>query len=1084
MAQTVEEYIIKITGDTTGLVPTIEALEELEAIDRKTAQAFSSATKDIENQSKAFANVTKNVEQAGAKTVAGTKSVAQLTATFKDLTKNIPNGALNELANDVMEGIKEGFADAGVTADQFADKLADGTDRADRSGKSLKAQLKGMKEELSQLEIAGKENTDEFFNLSLAAAKLEDQVGDTSTRIRLLADDSKGIKTAVEGVQGVIAAFSIAQGAQAIFGDESKELQETLVKLNAAMALLNGITTINTLIQKQSLLTAQLSNIQRRASAAAVNLETAAESKNIIIKYAAIAAQRLLNAVMAASPAGILITAFATLGAALVFLSQKTDDANEAIQANNEYLTESLAINTAAIKAIKDRTNALVEEAEFQRDLAIEQGSSRDEILKKDKAIDEARLASAENVTNVLIRRYGDLNVALRTTTDQLFSYEAAVRAAGDAEEVVIDGKKVDIKLIQDKIGLLKETITLITDAQSAETEATNQLLVNNVKRNNQQRQDELKEVVTITETKLLQVEKGSIKEYELRKQLIVDQRELDLAAIGITEAERKKILAQSNKDIAAINREQRLVSLNDQKAFLETELSNVEKNSDLELSFKIKLEEKKRQIELQAEGLTGNQRKLIVENSEQAIKEIRLKYSQEVNELANRIDTTDIKARLLAVQEGTRAELDLKLDLIDKEKEADEIQARATINDERELVGQLNLINQEALNRKLQLEQDFRRKQLQAAKGEQLQLINARAAKINVNDPTLSESQRRENNEKLIQLDLQRNIVERNNNAQSYMDSLKSEEDYLKDKQALNEEYAAKERELDNSRAATKIENQRAIEAFLINSISEISQSALAATMQDIQNDEAEELASLEKRKAAELANQKLTSEEKVKLDEKYQKEEAAIKTKAAKRQREAEVTQAEINGLLAITSILAQFPKFDGGIAMGLAIASAILTTGLQIKAIKSKPLPVYHSGIEEIETRFNNVKHIYHNRETLKHDEIKAVLQYGERVVDKRTNKDYFPALSAIHNRRVSPEVANKLLSGISIKPRPILQQVDTKFRESVKMDYEKIASMIQIDYKQLAFYLSGATTELGNKTISKLASAIKQTPDNRR
>lgn len=55
----------------------------------------------------------------------------------------------------------------------------------------------------------------------------------------------------------------------------------------------------------------------------------------------------------------------------------------------------------------------------------------------------------------------------------------------------------------------------------------------------------------------------------------------------------------------------------------------------------------------------------------------------------------------------------------------------------------------------------------------------------------------------------------------------------------------------------------------------------------------------------------------------------------------KEMAIVQAGINGAMAVTSILAQYPKFDGGFAMAAAIAAAGISTVAQIaKITKSKP------------------------------------------------------------------------------------------------------------------------------------------------
>lgn len=56
----------------------------------------------------------------------------------------------------------------------------------------------------------------------------------------------------------------------------------------------------------------------------------------------------------------------------------------------------------------------------------------------------------------------------------------------------------------------------------------------------------------------------------------------------------------------------------------------------------------------------------------------------------------------------------------------------------------------------------------------------------------------------------------------------------------------------------------------------------------------------------------------------------------------KELAIVQAEINGAMAVTSILAQYPKFDGGFAMWATIAAAGITTVAQIAKIASAKPP----------------------------------------------------------------------------------------------------------------------------------------------
>jgi hypothetical protein len=120
------------------------------------------------------------------------------------------------------------------------------------SGKSLTGQLRGLKAELSNLEIAGQDGTAAFNDLLIAAAKLEDQIGDTRAKVKILASDTFKFDAAVGATQALASGFELAQGAAALFGSESEDLQKAIVKITAATAVANGVQQLATLIKEES----------------------------------------------------------------------------------------------------------------------------------------------------------------------------------------------------------------------------------------------------------------------------------------------------------------------------------------------------------------------------------------------------------------------------------------------------------------------------------------------------------------------------------------------------------------------------------------------------------------------------------------------------------------------------------------------------------------------------------------------------------------------------------------------------------------------------------------------------------------
>ena len=175
---------------------------------------------------------------------------------------------INQINDKVVEGAQEsakkvkGFfaniansftsAFSGGEVKKTLDNQAKAIDNLGKSGKSLTGQLRGLKQELAALEAAGQDGTDAFNKLLISAAKLEDQIGDTRDRVRILASDTFKFDAAVGATQALASGFEVAQGAAALFGSESEDLQKSLLKVQAAIAVANGVQQIAALVTEQS----------------------------------------------------------------------------------------------------------------------------------------------------------------------------------------------------------------------------------------------------------------------------------------------------------------------------------------------------------------------------------------------------------------------------------------------------------------------------------------------------------------------------------------------------------------------------------------------------------------------------------------------------------------------------------------------------------------------------------------------------------------------------------------------------------------------------------------------------------------
>jgi hypothetical protein len=104
------------------------------------------------------------------------------------------------------------------------------------SVKSVKAELRQLKAEMAGLEIGSAE----FTKMAQRAGQLEDAIGDANAAVKAFNPEAKF--QAFAGVLGGVAnGFSAAQGAMALFGSESEDINKIMMQTQGAIALATGV---------------------------------------------------------------------------------------------------------------------------------------------------------------------------------------------------------------------------------------------------------------------------------------------------------------------------------------------------------------------------------------------------------------------------------------------------------------------------------------------------------------------------------------------------------------------------------------------------------------------------------------------------------------------------------------------------------------------------------------------------------------------------------------------------------------------------------------------------------------------------
>ena len=109
--------------------------------------------------------------------------------------------------------------------------------------KSLRGQLREAVQELVALQNSAGATGAEIAEAAKRAADLKDRIGDAKDTIAAFDPDAK-FKAFGQSIQGVAGAFAATQGALALVGVESAEVEKQLLKVQSALALSEGLNTV------------------------------------------------------------------------------------------------------------------------------------------------------------------------------------------------------------------------------------------------------------------------------------------------------------------------------------------------------------------------------------------------------------------------------------------------------------------------------------------------------------------------------------------------------------------------------------------------------------------------------------------------------------------------------------------------------------------------------------------------------------------------------------------------------------------------------------------------------------------------
>jgi hypothetical protein len=166
--------------------------------------------------------------------------------------------SLNIVIGADIEKLQKGFNDAVSVVQSSGKKMSEA---AAETAKSIQDRLAsiatknptaGTVRQLTNLAMEARALGPEFAGVAnqiiQQAGRIKDSIGDARAEVGYFASDTRRLDAVLGGVSAVAGAFGAVEGALALTGVESEDLQKTMVKLQGAIALVNGVQAIQSVL--------------------------------------------------------------------------------------------------------------------------------------------------------------------------------------------------------------------------------------------------------------------------------------------------------------------------------------------------------------------------------------------------------------------------------------------------------------------------------------------------------------------------------------------------------------------------------------------------------------------------------------------------------------------------------------------------------------------------------------------------------------------------------------------------------------------------------------------------------------------
>ena len=145
------------------------------------------------------------------------------------------------------------------------------------SNKSMKQELKELKNEMAEMIANGVDKTDpKFLALAQRAGELKDAMSDASDEISHFASDTAGIDNVINLATTATSVWGLYNSALTVFGEENEAVAESMQKMMAIMQMLQSLQALQNTLTANGSATAKIYTTVTNALASALGLKSKA----------------------------------------------------------------------------------------------------------------------------------------------------------------------------------------------------------------------------------------------------------------------------------------------------------------------------------------------------------------------------------------------------------------------------------------------------------------------------------------------------------------------------------------------------------------------------------------------------------------------------------------------------------------------------------------------------------------------------------------------------------------------------------------------------------------------------------------